>query len=87
MGRKYQVELIANHLGAYCAQSTSNAPSLPPTTFRRGATTMQGRPDKPLVVKCAFDTWHKRISFNSARNCTYNVLRRKVRGCAQCQGK
>ncbi|KAL1696785.1 hypothetical protein GGG16DRAFT_85260 [Schizophyllum commune] len=42
---------------------------------------MQDRPDKPLVVKCAFDTWHKRISFNSARNCTYNVLRRKVEQC------
>ncbi|TRM65478.1 hypothetical protein BD626DRAFT_488898 [Schizophyllum amplum] len=42
---------------------------------------MQGRPDKPLVVKCAFDGWHKRISFNSARNCTYHVLRRKVEQC------
>ncbi|KIY49919.1 hypothetical protein FISHEDRAFT_40273, partial [Fistulina hepatica ATCC 64428] len=42
---------------------------------------MLSLPDKPLVVKCAFDRWHKRISFASARNCSFVVLRRKVEQC------
>jgi hypothetical protein len=36
------------------------------------------RPDRPLVVKCTLDGWHKRITFSSARNCTYDLLRHKV---------
>ena len=39
---------------------------------------MYSPPDKPLIVKCTFDKWHKRITFNSARNCSYEVLRQKV---------
>jgi hypothetical protein len=39
---------------------------------------MNNLPDRPLVVKCTFDKWHKRITFNSARNCSYDLLRRKV---------
>jgi hypothetical protein len=39
---------------------------------------MYSPPDKPLIVKCTFDKWHKRITFNSARNCSYEVLRHKV---------
>ena len=39
---------------------------------------MYSPPDKPLIVKCTFDKWHKRINFNSARNCSYEVLRQKV---------
>ncbi|KAF8967728.1 hypothetical protein BDZ97DRAFT_1802982 [Flammula alnicola] len=38
-------------------------------------------PDRPLIVKCTFDKWHKRITFSSARNCSYNLLRRKVEQC------
>ncbi|EIN09598.1 hypothetical protein PUNSTDRAFT_86034 [Punctularia strigosozonata HHB-11173 SS5] len=39
------------------------------------------RPDRPLVVKCTFDKWNKRISFSSARNCSYHLLRSKVEQC------
>ncbi|GLB41855.1 putative protein with zinc-binding domain, present in Dystrophin, CREB-binding protein [Lyophyllum shimeji] len=42
---------------------------------------MYNRPDRPLVVKCSLDTWNKKITFSSARNCTYDVLRRKVEQC------
>ncbi|KAF9006028.1 hypothetical protein BDQ17DRAFT_1277613 [Cyathus striatus] len=42
---------------------------------------MYSRPDKPLVVKCAFDRWTKRITFSSARNCTYDLLRHRVEQC------
>ena len=40
---------------------------------------MYSPPDRPLVVKCTFDNSNKKITFNSARNCSYDVLRRKVR--------
>ncbi|THU92735.1 hypothetical protein K435DRAFT_758000 [Dendrothele bispora CBS 962.96] len=42
---------------------------------------MYSRPDKPLVVKCTFDRYNKRITFSSARNCTYALLRHKVEQC------
>ncbi|KAG1780931.1 hypothetical protein EV702DRAFT_1250482 [Suillus placidus] len=42
---------------------------------------MLARPDRPLVVKCAFDRWNKRISFASARNCSYQLLRNRVEQC------
>lgn len=42
---------------------------------------MYSPPDKPLIVKCTYDRWHKRINFNSARNCSYDVLRHKVEEC------
>ncbi|KAG2150275.1 uncharacterized protein EDB93DRAFT_342312 [Suillus bovinus] len=42
---------------------------------------MHVRPDRPLVVKCAFDRWNKRISFASARNCSYELLRNRVEQC------
>ncbi|KAF8239321.1 hypothetical protein L208DRAFT_1386173 [Tricholoma matsutake] len=42
---------------------------------------MYNRPDRPLVVKCTLDGWHKRITFSSARNCTYGLLRHKVEQC------
>ncbi|KAF8906206.1 hypothetical protein CPB84DRAFT_1770225 [Gymnopilus junonius] len=42
---------------------------------------MYSPPDKPLIVKCTFDKWHKRITFSSARNCSYDLLRRKVEQC------
>ncbi|KAK7025051.1 hypothetical protein R3P38DRAFT_2708071 [Favolaschia claudopus] len=34
--------------------------------------------DRELVVKCTFDRWNKRITFKSARNCSYDVLRHRV---------
>ncbi|KAH7920383.1 hypothetical protein BV22DRAFT_1039929 [Leucogyrophana mollusca] len=42
---------------------------------------MYSRPDRPLVVKCTFDRWNKRITFSSARNCSYDLLRNKVEQC------
>ncbi|KAF5355357.1 hypothetical protein D9758_006112 [Tetrapyrgos nigripes] len=39
------------------------------------------RPDKPLVVKCTYDRYNKRITFSSARNCTYSILKHKVEQC------
>ncbi|KAF7309003.1 hypothetical protein MKEN_01101200 [Mycena kentingensis (nom. inval.)] len=36
------------------------------------------RPDRPLVVKCSFDGSNKRITFTSAQNCGYDLLRHKV---------
>ncbi|KAI6024406.1 hypothetical protein EDC04DRAFT_2574197, partial [Pisolithus marmoratus] len=42
---------------------------------------MHSRPDKPLLVKCAFDSWNKRISFASARNCSYDLLRERIEQC------
>jgi hypothetical protein len=35
-------------------------------------------PDKPLVVKCKFNSWTQKLSFRSARNCTYDMLQEKV---------
>lgn len=42
---------------------------------------MHSRPDRPLIVKCTFDRWNKRITFASSRNCTYILLRHKVEQC------
>ncbi|KAG5636236.1 hypothetical protein H0H81_008717 [Sphagnurus paluster] len=42
---------------------------------------MYNRPDRPLIVKCSLDTWNKKITFSSARNCTFEVLRHKVEQC------
>ncbi|THH11311.1 hypothetical protein EW145_g737 [Phellinidium pouzarii] len=40
--------------------------------------TMSIRPDRPLIVKATFDRYNKRITFSSARNCSYDLLRSKV---------
>ncbi|KAG9312851.1 hypothetical protein JVU11DRAFT_6282 [Chiua virens] len=42
---------------------------------------MYVRPDRPLVVKCTFDRWNKHISFASAKNCSYDLLKNKVEQC------
>ncbi|KAF9519501.1 hypothetical protein BS47DRAFT_1379288 [Hydnum rufescens UP504] len=39
------------------------------------------RPDKPLVVKCAFDRSLRRITFASAKHCSFNLLRTRVEQC------
>ncbi|KAJ7066389.1 hypothetical protein C8F01DRAFT_1052447 [Mycena amicta] len=39
------------------------------------------RPDRPLIVKCSFDGSNKRITFTSARNCGYDLLRHRVEQC------
>ncbi|KAI8996601.1 hypothetical protein BD414DRAFT_478498 [Trametes punicea] len=37
------------------------------------------RPDKPLVVKCAYeDRGNKKITFSNARSCTYDNLRKQI---------
>ncbi|KAH6916066.1 hypothetical protein BKA70DRAFT_1368348 [Coprinopsis sp. MPI-PUGE-AT-0042] len=38
-------------------------------------------PDRPLVVKCTFDKGSKKINFNSARNCSYQILKERVEKC------
>ncbi|KDQ61360.1 hypothetical protein JAAARDRAFT_30782 [Jaapia argillacea MUCL 33604] len=48
---------------------------------QRDYDSMQGRADRPLVVKCTFDRWNKRITFASARNCSYDLLRDKIEQC------
>ena len=47
-------------------------------SFSDVGSTMSIRPDRPLVVKATFDRYNKRITFSSARNCSYNLLRQKV---------
>ncbi|KAG6902594.1 hypothetical protein C0995_014601 [Termitomyces sp. Mi166 len=42
---------------------------------------MNNRTSRQLVVKCSLDSWNKKITFDSARNCTYELLRRKVEQC------
>ncbi|KAH0836543.1 hypothetical protein J3R83DRAFT_8216 [Lanmaoa asiatica] len=42
---------------------------------------MYVRPDRPLVVKCTFDRWNKHISFASAKNCSYDLLKNKIEQC------
>lgn len=36
------------------------------------------RPDKPLVVKCEYNARQHKLTFKSARFCTYDGLREKV---------
>lgn len=35
-------------------------------------------PDKQLVVKCKYNTHRQKLTFQSARNCTYAGLQEKV---------
>ncbi|KAE9399946.1 hypothetical protein BT96DRAFT_820052 [Gymnopus androsaceus JB14] len=44
-------------------------------------TTNKVLPDRPLVVRCAFDQESKTMSFSSAQNCTYDHLRNKIEQC------
>ncbi|KIK61657.1 hypothetical protein GYMLUDRAFT_199189 [Collybiopsis luxurians FD-317 M1] len=37
--------------------------------------------ERPLQVRCTFDRKDKKISFQTARNCTYDVLRDKIEQC------
>ncbi|KAF9269126.1 hypothetical protein L218DRAFT_851452 [Marasmius fiardii PR-910] len=47
---------------------------------------MHRRPDSPLLVKCTLqEGYNKKISFKSAKNCTYETLRRKVEQCFSLQ--
>ncbi|EPQ56589.1 hypothetical protein GLOTRDRAFT_138279 [Gloeophyllum trabeum ATCC 11539] len=45
------------------------------------ADSISSRPDRTLVVKCTFDRSNKRITFSSARNCSYQLLRDRVEQC------
>ncbi|KAH0582797.1 hypothetical protein H2248_010706 [Termitomyces sp. 'cryptogamus'] len=42
---------------------------------------MNSRTGRQLVVKCSLDSRNKKITFDSARNCTYELLRQKVEQC------
>ncbi|KAG6869213.1 hypothetical protein C0993_009076 [Termitomyces sp. T159_Od127] len=42
---------------------------------------MNNRTSRQLVVKCSLDSWNKKITFDSARNCTYELLRQKIEQC------
>ncbi|PVF94534.1 hypothetical protein CPB86DRAFT_808508 [Serendipita vermifera] len=44
-------------------------------------TSSQGRPDKQLIVKCTFDRSMRRITFASAQNCSFDLLRTRVEQC------
>ncbi|KAI5117511.1 hypothetical protein M0805_003916 [Coniferiporia weirii] len=46
--------------------------------FADSGSTHSTRPDRPLIVKATFDRYNKRITFSSARNCSYDLLRSKV---------
>ncbi|KZT07269.1 uncharacterized protein LAESUDRAFT_743006 [Laetiporus sulphureus 93-53] len=41
----------------------------------------ESRPDKALVVKCTYDEALRKITFNSTRTCTYELLRQRVEQC------
>ena len=43
-----------------------------------GPSIIHGRPNNQLIVKVTFDRYNKRITFSSARNCSYDLLRLKV---------
>ena len=47
-------------------------------SFSDVGSTASTRPDRPLIVKATFDRLNKRITFSSARNCSYDLLRTKV---------
>jgi hypothetical protein len=40
---------------------------------------MTNRPDRPLVVRCTFDKAHKKITFSSSQNCSFDLLKHKVK--------
>ncbi|KAJ2915481.1 hypothetical protein MD484_g4936, partial [Candolleomyces efflorescens] len=42
---------------------------------------MTNRPDRPLVVRCTFDKAHKKITFSSSQNCSFDLLRHKIEQC------
>ncbi|RXW23967.1 hypothetical protein EST38_g1863 [Candolleomyces aberdarensis] len=42
---------------------------------------MSNRPDRPLVVKCTFDKSHKKITFSSSQNCSFELLKHKIEQC------
>ncbi|KIM32725.1 hypothetical protein M408DRAFT_326470 [Serendipita vermifera MAFF 305830] len=45
------------------------------------ASSAHQRPDKPLIVKCTFDRSMRRITFASAQNCSFDLLRTRVEQC------
>ncbi|KAG8806243.1 hypothetical protein FRC19_007364, partial [Serendipita sp. 401] len=46
-----------------------------------GVVSSSQRPDKPLIVKCTFDRSMRRITFSSAQNCSFELLRTRVEQC------
>ncbi|KZP01547.1 hypothetical protein CALVIDRAFT_474143, partial [Calocera viscosa TUFC12733] len=44
------------------------------------------RPDRPLVVKCSYNRSMRRVTFSSAVDCSYDLLRAKVEQCYSLYG-
>jgi hypothetical protein len=44
----------------------------------QGTSSTPERPDKPLVVKCEYNSHRRRLNFESARLCTYDHFKKKV---------
>jgi hypothetical protein len=60
------------------AQTQLRSSILPSSRPPLAKNSMNDRPDRPLVVKCTHERKSKKISFASARNCTYELLKQKV---------
>ena len=60
------------------AETQAKYPYLGWMSFSDVGSTASTRPDRPLIVKATFDRYNKRITFSSARNCSYDLLRSKV---------
>lgn len=46
-----------------------------------GMVSADARPNKPLIVKCTFDRSMRRITFASAQNCSFDLLKTRVEQC------
>ncbi|KAI9464416.1 hypothetical protein BJY52DRAFT_1397082 [Lactarius psammicola] len=47
-------------------------------SYEPGSSFVAERPDKPLVVKCDYNTRRQKLSFTSARFCSYDRLKEKI---------
>jgi hypothetical protein len=72
----YEIRVVPSSLVGtpapfYCADMSDG-----PSTFSTpsGSTV----PDKPLTVKCNFNSRRGKLTFQSARNCSYDGLKEKV---------
>jgi hypothetical protein len=46
--------------------------------YEQGTLSSSERPDKPLVMRSEYNAHHQKLSFKSARFCTYGCLKEKV---------
>ncbi|KAH9056729.1 hypothetical protein EDB87DRAFT_1779625 [Lactarius vividus] len=47
-------------------------------SYEPGSSFVSERPDKPLVVKCDYNARRQKLSFTSARSCSYHGLKEKI---------